>query len=193
MREPSFPNIPWSVLRAALAVISVGAVVSGCASRSQPVAVTPPGLIDRLTPYKVLIQQGNVVTKEQVAVVQPGMVRDQVRDILGSPMLTDVFHAQRWDYPYAVQRRGEKVDKTWVVTVVFDGDKVQKVIAPELPTEYEFVARMGDTSVKPRVAPLSLELTPEQRSKLKPPIRTETQAPANPQGASRSYPPLESR
>lgn len=193
MREPSSIRPLSSLLRTPLAVVCVGAVLMGCASRSQPVAVTPPGLIDRLTPYKVLIQQGNVVTKDQVAIIQPGMERDQVRDILGSPMLTDVFHAQRWDYPYAVQRRGEAIDKNWVVTVVFEGNRVQKVIAPELPTEYEFVARMGETSVKPRVTPLSLELTPEQRSKLKPPVRTETQAPANPQGASRTYPPLESR
>ena len=50
-----------------------------------------------LEPYKVPIVQGNVVTREQVAVLRPGMSRIQVRDILGTPLLTSVFHAHRWD------------------------------------------------------------------------------------------------
>jgi outer membrane protein assembly factor BamE len=50
--------------------------------------------------------QGNVVTSEQVARVKPGMTRAQVRDILGTPLLTDPFHADRWDYLFTIRRQG---------------------------------------------------------------------------------------
>jgi outer membrane protein assembly factor BamE len=51
-------------------------------------------------PYKASVQQGNWITSEQVALLQPGMTREQVRFALGSPTLTSVLHADRWDYPY---------------------------------------------------------------------------------------------
>ena len=50
--------------------------------------------------YKIDIQQGNVLTQEMVAQLKPGMTRDQVRFVLGTPLLADVFHADRWDYIY---------------------------------------------------------------------------------------------
>lgn len=50
--------------------------------------------------YKIDIQQGNVLTQEMVAQLKPGQTRDQVRYILGTPLITDVFHQQRWDYLY---------------------------------------------------------------------------------------------
>lgn len=184
------PLVPPGVraLSGLLAVLGLGA----CASADVSTGVPAPGLIDRLTPYKVLIQQGNVVTREQVALIKPGMARDQVREILGSPMLTDVFHAARWDYPYAVQRRTTAPDQRWSVTVHFDGEMVQRVEAPELPSEVEFVARMAGPS-KPTKAPFALELSPEEKAKLKPPVRVESPGAAQPQGANRTYPPLESR
>jgi outer membrane protein assembly factor BamE len=59
-----------------------------------------------ITPYRVEVVQGNVLTKEQVALVKPGLNKVQVRDILGSPLLTDVFHADRWDYAFTIRRQG---------------------------------------------------------------------------------------
>jgi outer membrane protein assembly factor BamE len=56
--------------------------------------------------YKVEIVQGNVVTKEQASQVKPGMTREQVRAVLGSPLLTDPFHANRWDYVFTIRRQG---------------------------------------------------------------------------------------
>ncbi|NEN75004.1 outer membrane protein assembly factor BamE [Pelistega sp. NLN82] len=51
-------------------------------------------------PYKAPLQQGNWVTAEQVALLQPGMSSDQVRYALGSPTLIDMFHPNRWEYAY---------------------------------------------------------------------------------------------
>jgi outer membrane protein assembly factor BamE len=56
--------------------------------------------IPGITPYKPEIQQGNYVSQEMVAQIKPGMTREQVRFILGTPLLTDIFHADRWDYVY---------------------------------------------------------------------------------------------
>src|SRR5687767_14106840 len=56
--------------------------------------------IPGITPYRMEIQQGNFVSQEMVSQLKPGMTREQVRFILGTPMVTDVFHPERWDYVY---------------------------------------------------------------------------------------------
>lgn len=56
--------------------------------------------IPGITPYKPEIQQGNYISQEMIAQLKPGMTREQVRFLLGTPLLTDIFHADRWDYVY---------------------------------------------------------------------------------------------
>jgi len=56
--------------------------------------------IPGVTPYKIEIQQGNYISQDLVSQLKPGMSKDQVRFILGTPLLTDIFHAERWDYVY---------------------------------------------------------------------------------------------
>ena len=89
-------------------------------------------------PYRIEIVQGNVVTSEQVARVVPGMTRQQVRDTLGSPLLTDLFHADRWDYLFMLDRGGTPL-KRLDVTIYFADEKVARVEAPALPTDSEFI------------------------------------------------------
>lgn len=54
--------------------------------------------------YKIDIQQGNVLTQDMVAQLKPGLTKDQVRFVLGTPVLMDMFHANRWDYLYRYQK-----------------------------------------------------------------------------------------
>jgi outer membrane protein assembly factor BamE len=56
--------------------------------------------IPGVTPYRPEIQQGNFVSQEMVSQLKPGMSKEQVRFVLGTPLLTDIFHADRWDYVY---------------------------------------------------------------------------------------------
>jgi outer membrane protein assembly factor BamE len=56
--------------------------------------------IPGITPYRMEIQQGNFVSQDMVAQLKPGMTKDQVRFVLGTPMVTDIFHPDRWDYVY---------------------------------------------------------------------------------------------
>ncbi len=166
---------------------------SGCAWRADLIAVRTPGYLERLTPYRVDIQQGNVVTREQMAQVKPGMPREQVRDVLGSPMLTDVFHAQRWDFLFVSNRVGSAGTPTRLaVSIHFKDGVVERISAPDLPTEHEFVAGMVDRRAAAPKVP-NLELTAEQRGKLPLPVRAETTSAAQPQGPARNYPPLEPR
>jgi outer membrane protein assembly factor BamE len=132
--------------------------------------------------------QGNVVTREQFALVKPGMSRLQVRDILGSPLLTDIFHADRWDYVFTIRRQGAEPQVRRVIAR-FEGEKLKSIDAGgELPGERDFVASI-DTA-KPARTPPKLALTDDELRALPAPERTAPAA-AEPVGPVRSYPPLE--
>jgi outer membrane protein assembly factor BamE len=141
-----------------------------------------------ITPYRVEVVQGNVITKEQVAAAKPGMTRAQVRDILGSPLLADAFHADRWDYIFTIRRQGAEPQRRSVVAR-FNGDLLATIDAPELPTESEFVASI--TTTKPPSTPRVLALTDEQRKALPVPAKPEPAGETAPAGPARAYPPLE--
>lgn len=79
-----------------------------------------------LTPYKIDVRQGNLVTQEMVAQLRPGLNRDQVRFILGTPLVADMFHSDRWDYVYRFQPgRGELQQRT--LTVFFENNVLVRV------------------------------------------------------------------
>ena len=143
-----------------------------------------------ITPYRVEVVQGNVVTKEQAALIKPGISRAQVRDILGSPLLTDAFHVDRWDYVFTIRRQGAEPQLRRVVAL-FDGEKLKSLSgADELPGERDFVASI-DTFKTARNAP-PLALTDEQVKALPVPPKA-TPAETEPAVPARTYPPLEPR
>jgi outer membrane protein assembly factor BamE len=72
--------------------------------------------------YKIDIQQGNVLSEEAVAQLKPGQTRDQVRFLLGTPLITDIFHQQRWDYVYRYQNGQTRKVESRKLTVFFDAD-----------------------------------------------------------------------
>ena len=172
----------------ALALAAMSLVLSGCGIRQ---IASDGSLLGLVTPYRIDIVQGNVVTREQLALVKPGMSRDQVREILGTPLLTDPFHAERWDFIFTIRRPGTEPQRRSIVAV-FDGDVLKKLEMPEgqLPTENEFVAAIDP--VKRKIEPRVLELTEAQRKALPVPARKDNPNEA-PTGATRSYPPLEPR
>lgn len=61
--------------------------------------------------YKMDVQQGNYVTQEALTQVKPGMSQAQVQDILGTPLLTDDFRSNRWDYVFYLQQSGQLTEK----------------------------------------------------------------------------------
>ncbi len=161
--------------------LAAALLLGGCESLQRT-----DSLLGLITPYRIDIVQGNAITKEQAALIKPGLTRLQVRDVLGTPLVADPFHAERWDYIFTLRRPGTDVQRRSVV-VVFEGDVVKTVQAPDLPSEREFVASIS--RYKDLRQP-KLELSEEERKALPMPVRREA-PPAEPMGAVRDYPPLE--
>ena len=82
--------------------------------------------IPGVTPYRIDIQQGNFITQDQVAQLKPGMSKEQVKMVLGTPLLTDIFHGERWDYVYWRERPGEKREQRKLI-VFFEDGKLSRV------------------------------------------------------------------
>ena len=78
------------------------------------------------SPYKIDIQQGNYITQDMVDKLKPGMTKSQVRFALGTPLVTDPFHNDRWDYIYVFQKRGVVTEQRRIV-VVFSEDKLLRI------------------------------------------------------------------
>lgn len=76
--------------------------------------------------YKIDIQQGNVISQEAVAKLKPGMTKSQVRFALGTPLLIDVFHQDRWDYIYSIQRGGQERQQRHL-SLFFADDKLTRI------------------------------------------------------------------
>lgn len=79
-----------------------------------------------LSPYKMDIRQGNYVTPEMREKLRFGMTRQQVRYVLGTPMVSDAFHGNRWDYVYRLEQHSEVVEKQRL-TLLFDGDNLASI------------------------------------------------------------------
>ena len=77
--------------------------------------------------YRIDIQQGNLLDENDINQVDLGMTRSQVQFLLGTPMVSDSFHRDRWDYAYYYRRgRSPDADRRWVV-VYFQNDRVQRI------------------------------------------------------------------
>src|SRR4051812_42010322 len=90
-------------------------------------------LLPGITPYTMDIQQGNYVTQDMVSKLKPGMTRSQVRFALGTPLVADAFHNDRWDYIYVLQKRGKIVEQRRIV-VHFKDDKLSHIAGDVVPT-----------------------------------------------------------
>lgn len=84
-------------------------------------------LAPSLTPYRIEIQQGNYVTQEMVAQLKPGLTRDQVRFVLGTPLVSDIFHDARWDYVFLRQRANSREIEYRRIAVFFEDGKLKRI------------------------------------------------------------------
>jgi outer membrane protein assembly factor BamE len=117
-------------MRALFCATAIALLVAGCS------------WLPRLGVYKLDINQGNYITQDQVDRLKVGLTRAQVRAALGTPMLTDAFHADRWDYPYEFVRLGRSLERRQL-TVYFVDDKLARWEGDEMPPSPVEVARAG--------------------------------------------------
>ena len=82
--------------------------------------------------YRINVEQGNVVTEEMVEQLRPGLNRRQVRYIMGTPLIEDSFHGDRWDYRYLLRNGNELLSETHL-TLWFEGDELVRVEGADAP------------------------------------------------------------
>lgn len=107
-----------------------------------------------ISPYKIEIQQGNVLTQEAVAQLKPGMTRTQVRYLLGTPLLTDTFHADRWDYVYSLRQKGKLTEERHIA-LYFSGDSLVRVAGDVVAASASAPAASAVAAEVPTATPAS--------------------------------------
>ena len=174
----------------ACSVLAACGSIKGVTSGLSDSKINP---VNWITPYKIEIVQGNFVSKEQVELLKPGMLRSQVREVLGTPLLTSVFHEDRWDYVFTLKRQDVE-PQALKLTVFFKNDVLERFEGDAMPSESEFVSRL-DSRRKFGKVPV-LELTDEQLKAAEKKPAGANVAPATPPAPmappTASYPPLES-
>jgi outer membrane protein assembly factor BamE len=131
-----------SRMRGTLIAAATVAVLAGCGTYD---SVTQR-IAQSITPYRITVVQGNFVSAEAAAQMQVGMSRDQVRQLLGTPLLADMFHADRWDYVFYFKRGNTSVVQQRDFVVNFAGDRVASWSGgQDLPSNLELLAEIdGD-------------------------------------------------
>jgi outer membrane protein assembly factor BamE len=167
-------------------VLAVCAVVAACSG----IDAKTRNWFAVVSPYKVEVVQGNFVSREQVEAVKPGMSREQVKDILGTALLQSVFHADRWDYVFTLDRQGVE-PQARQLTVYFKGDVVDRVAGDPMPSESEFVGLLARSRPTKTVPLLEADESSLKAFPAPAPVASAPQAPAAPVAAATAYPPLE--
>jgi outer membrane protein assembly factor BamE len=176
---------PSRQTRAVLAAAAAVVLLAGCGSM-QNVGRSVTSVI---TPYRIEVVQGNFVSREQVEALQKGMSREQVRQILGTPLVSSVFHNDRWDYVFSLKRQGVEPQQRRL-TVYFKDDMMERADGDTMPSEAEFVSTLQVRNPPGKVP--RLEATEDE---LRAFPKSAGPAPAQPEPApapNTNYPPLES-
>ena len=87
-------------------------------------------------PYHLDIQQGNVVSAKMMMQLKPGMTKSQVRYVLGTPLLQDPFHQNRWDYVYQMAKGGQVIERRRII-LDFENDSLKALKMPSQETEFK--------------------------------------------------------
>lgn len=111
----------------ALIYLVLGAtLITGCSGSDEKTEYRDSALGRLPFVYKMPVQQGNIITEDMVDRLELGMTRNQVRFLLGTPMLTDIFHTERWDYTYTI-RRGHGETEIKRLTLFFEDDALARI------------------------------------------------------------------
>lgn len=193
-RLTAAPARPFSGL-AVLSCLTLVIGLSGCSSfNTSSLNASRINPVNWITPYRIDVIQGNFLSKEQVAQLKAGMTRAQVKDTLGTPLVSSLFHQDRWDYVFTLKRVGVE-PQAFKYTVFFKGDQLERFEGDTMPSEAEFIATLA--SARKFGKPPVLEATEEQLKSAERPsssktattdvVRTTPDAAAQPT----VYPPLE--
>ena len=180
-----------SLLEVSALTVMACLALTACSGRSTS-AANP---VNWITPYKVDVIQGNFISREQVGLLKAGMTRAQVKDALGTPLLSSLFHVDRWDYVFTLKRRGVE-PQSFKYTVFFKGDQLERFEGDAMPSDADFIATLANSRQLGKV-PLLEASEAQLRAAEKPgsagPSASPTAAPATAVAPPPvAYPPLES-
>ncbi|MEX2576827.1 MAG: outer membrane protein assembly factor BamE [Halofilum sp. (in: g-proteobacteria)] len=96
------------------------------------------------------VQQGNVLTAEDLAQVEEGLTRGRVRELLGNPVLRDAMHPDRWDYLYYRTEGGAEVSAPERLTLFFEGERLARVVNAYEPPDTQPLAAPEDEGPTPQ-------------------------------------------
>ncbi|MCB1858352.1 MAG: outer membrane protein assembly factor BamE [Gammaproteobacteria bacterium] len=125
-----------------------GLILSGCSTLSDMGEAIPDALGRTSLMYRIDIQQGNVIEQEMVNRLEPGMSKSQVRYIMGSPLLVDVFHQDRWDFYYSMGK-GKRILEQKQVSLFFEDDRLIRLEGDLKPLPPEEITDMKEARVYP--------------------------------------------
>ncbi|WP_051566684.1 outer membrane protein assembly factor BamE [Herminiimonas sp. CN] len=152
-KNPLMDDAPLAKTTAATPVKAASAAAPDAATGTQTSG--PTGIrrvLGVFSPYKIDIQQGNFVSREMISQLREGMTRDQVRFVLGTPMLSDIFHADRWHYPFQIQKGNGEITASRVA-VYFKDDLLERFEGGDLPTEQDYISRIAGGAPDDTTAP----------------------------------------
>jgi outer membrane protein assembly factor BamE len=150
-----------------LLVLSGIAAQMGCARNTRDDEYREPAMGNLPFVYKMPIQQGNIVSKDMLDQLRLGMTKDQVRFVLGTPMLMDMFHSNRWDYTYTLKVGRQPMEKK-PLTLFFQDDalvRIQGFVPPDrdegIPgeSEQEIVVEVPDWKQRKGIFGRALDAT----------------------------------
>jgi outer membrane protein assembly factor BamE len=184
---------PFSSIALICLMLATG--LSGCGSfNTSSFNASNINPVNWITPYRIDIIQGNFVSKEQVAALKVGMSRAQVKDVMGTPLVSSLFHQDRWDYVFTMKRQGIE-PQSYKYTVFFKGDQLERFEGDTMPSDAEFIATLA--TARKFGKPPALEATEEQLKSAEKnantktasgdPVKTTGEVPAQ----ATVYPPLE--
>jgi outer membrane protein assembly factor BamE len=105
-----------------------------------------------LTPYKLPIQQGNIVESESLSKLKSGMTKNQAAQVLGTALLNDVYHANRWDYVHYLKKRGRMSEQKHVA-LIFEEEKLARLVGDAVPALQPMAVQEETTSTAPTLTP----------------------------------------
>lgn len=175
-------------------IIAACSVLGACSSTASSMSTSAANPVNWIKPYKVDVIQGNFISKEQVAQLRPGLSRDEVKAVLGTPLMASLFHADRWDYVFTMKRQ-QVEPQSFKYTVYFKDNLLERFEGDAMPSEAEFIAKLSNQRKLGTVPPLEAteaQLKAAEKTSSTPSGSPPTASSESSTAPATAYPPLES-
>lgn len=168
-----------------LTVLAAFAGLVGCSSGSMRAPDERSFVSKIFRPYRPDVVQGNFISREQLETVRVGMSKDQVKQLLGTPLLNDIFHADRWDYIFVYKRGDTQQSEQRAVTLTFKGLTLAKIEAEGLPSEKDLISEIDTLRGSRRAQKVPPSVPEGGAAKMAPTVPNPTSGVGIPAGGTR--------